>query len=198
MLPTNIVLDPRTQWFRKFLQQIKRPQGFEVPVEEARAMYAKGQELFPVPEMPVSVEERTIPAGPKGSIRLRIFKPENTICGLPVLNAFRRRWMGLGTAETYDCFMRELTHGTGAAVVFVEYSLSPEEHYPVPLEECYAAAQWISEHGTELGLDGGPHGSCGRQRGRQHGGGGLFVGERTWRPAHCRAGIDLSRHRCWL
>lgn len=155
MLPTNIVLDPRTQWFLNFLQQIKRPQVFEVPVEEARAMYAKGQELFPVPEMPVSVEERTIPAGPKGSIRLRIFKPENTTAGLPVLMYFHGGGWVLGTAETYDRFMRELTHGTGAAVVFVEYSLSPEEHYPVPLEECYAAAQWISEHGTELGLDGG-------------------------------------------
>jgi acetyl esterase len=60
----------------------------------------------------------------------------------------------LGNAATYDRFIRELAHGTAAAVVFVEYRRSPEERFPVPLEECYAATAWVAEHGAQLGVDG--------------------------------------------
>lgn len=43
---------------------------------------------------------------------------------------------------------------SGAAVAFIEYALSPEAQYPVQLEQCYAVAMWIAEHGTEQELDG--------------------------------------------
>lgn len=147
------VLDPRTQWFLNFLVQAKRPQVFEVSVAEAREMYVKGQELFPVTTLPASIEDRTIATGPKGSLRLRIFRPEGSGPGLPIIMYFHGGGWVLGSAETYNRFMRDLTNGAGAAVVFVEYSLSPEERYPVALEECYAATKWIAEHGKELGLD---------------------------------------------
>src|SRR5262249_11398509 len=31
---------------------------------------------------------------------------------------------------------------------------SPEAHYPVAIEESYAASTWVAEHGHELGVDG--------------------------------------------
>ncbi|GAA1952326.1 hypothetical protein GCM10009754_21610 [Amycolatopsis minnesotensis] len=58
-----------------------------------------------------------------------------------------------GNAHTHDRLVRELAAGTGAAVVFPEYSLSPEARYPVAIEENYAAAKWVAEHGAEHGLD---------------------------------------------
>jgi acetyl esterase len=39
------------------------------------------------------------------------------------------------------------------AVVFVEYSRAPEAKYPVQIEQCYAAAQWITEQGAGGGFD---------------------------------------------
>lgn len=147
------VLDPRTQWFLNFLVEMKRPQVFEVPLAEARSMYAKGQKLFPITAPPAQVEDRIINAGPKRSIPLRIFRPEKNDGKLPAIMYFHGGGWVLGSAETYDRYMRELTNGTGAAVVFVEYTLSPEEHYPVPLEECYAATKWISDHASELNFD---------------------------------------------
>lgn len=153
-MPENApVLDPRTQWFLNFLTEVKRPEVFEVSVAEARDMYLTGQYLFPVTTLPASIEDRVIAAGPKGSLRLRIFRPEESGPGLPVIMYFHGGGWVLGGAETYDRFMRDLTNGVGAAVVFPEYSLSPEEHYPVALEECYAATNWIAEHGSEFGLD---------------------------------------------
>ncbi|MGH9569260.1 MAG: lipase, partial [Candidatus Angelobacter sp.] len=83
MLPANIALDPATQRFLSFLEQLKRPQVFEVPVEEARAMYVKGQDLFPVAKLPAQVEDRTIHAGPTGVVRMRVFKPKGAGTGLP-------------------------------------------------------------------------------------------------------------------
>jgi len=32
---TSVILDPKTQWFLKFLESTGRPQIFEVPLEEA-------------------------------------------------------------------------------------------------------------------------------------------------------------------
>src|SRR5690606_4837577 len=55
---------------------------------------------------------------------------------------------------THDRLIRELAVGAGAAVVFPEYSRSPEARYPVAIEENYAVAKWVAEHGAEKGLDG--------------------------------------------
>jgi acetyl esterase len=43
--------------------------------------------------------------------------------------------------------------GTGAAVVFPEYDRSPEARYPVAIEQSYATAKWVAEHGAEKNLD---------------------------------------------
>jgi acetyl esterase/lipase len=41
----------------------------------------------------------------------------------------------------------------GVVVISVEYRLSPEYPYPAPLEDCYQALTWISEHGEQVGVD---------------------------------------------
>lgn len=147
------VLDARNQWFLTFLEQLNRPQVFQVSLEQARAMHERGQALFPLALLPAQVEQRTIPCGPKGNLQLRIVRPEHAEAELPVIIYFHGGGWVLGSFETYDRFLRQLVSGTGAALVFVEYSLSPEARFPVALEECYAATQWVSEHGAALGVD---------------------------------------------
>ncbi len=49
--------------------------------------------------------------------------------------------------------VRELAAGVGAAVVFPEYDRSPEARYPVAIEQSYAVAKWVTEHGASKGLD---------------------------------------------
>jgi acetyl esterase len=151
---TNAVLDPKTQWFLNFLESTGRPQVSAVPVAEAREMYVKGQAMVPLIKQPAQIEDRMISAGPGGSVKLRIFRPEGSAGRLPVVMYFHGGGWVLGDADTFDYVMRELTNGSGAAVVFVEYSRSPEARYPIALEECYAATKWVAEHGGELGLNG--------------------------------------------
>jgi acetyl esterase len=43
--------------------------------------------------------------------------------------------------------------GAQAAVVFPNYSLSPEAKYPTAIEENYAVVQWVVEHGPVHSLD---------------------------------------------
>jgi alpha/beta hydrolase fold len=41
----------------------------------------------------------------------------------------------------------------GAILTTVEYRLAPEHPDPAPVEDCYAALVWISDHADELGID---------------------------------------------
>jgi acetyl esterase len=53
-----------------------------------------------------------------------------------------------------SCPMRRpAKYGTNAALVFVNYTPSPEAQFPVPIEQDYAATTYIAEHGKEFGLD---------------------------------------------
>ncbi|WP_258879042.1 alpha/beta hydrolase [Paraburkholderia sp. BL6669N2] len=59
----------------------------------------------------------------------------------------------LGDTSTHDRLIREIANGANAAVVFVDYDRSPEAQYPVPIEQAYAATEYVARHGRELGVD---------------------------------------------
>ena len=40
-----------------------------------------------------------------------------------------------------------------AAIVFVNYTRSPEAKYPVSLEQAYAATKWVAENGQSINVD---------------------------------------------
>jgi acetyl esterase len=58
-----------------------------------------------------------------------------------------------GNSHTHDRLIRELAVGARAAVVFPDYSRSPEARYPVAIEETYAVLEWIASHGSEHNID---------------------------------------------
>ncbi|MFF3277473.1 alpha/beta hydrolase [Streptomyces chrestomyceticus] len=102
---------------------------------------------------PVSEEWITVPGGPTGPVRARIVKPTGAAGTLPVIFYIHGAGWVFGNAHTHDRLVRELATGTGAAVVFPEYDLSPEARYPVAIEQNYAVAQWVVRHGAAKGLD---------------------------------------------
>lgn len=104
-------------------------------------------------DMP-KVDEKwiTVPAD-VGDVQVRIVKPVGSDGPLPpVLYVHGGGWI-LGNAGTHDRLVRELAVGAHAAIVFVEYDRSPEVRYPVAIEQAYATAQWITQHGLTEGLD---------------------------------------------
>jgi len=81
-------------------------------------------------------------------------RPEGATGALPVILYLHGAGWVFGNSHTHDRLIRELAVGAGAAVVFPEYSRSPEARYPVAIEESYAVLSWVSEHGAEHDLDG--------------------------------------------
>ena len=105
----------------------------------------------------VSEEWVTVPA-PAGDVRVRIVTPPNATgpgaAGpLPVIIYIHGAGWVFGDAHTHDRLVRELAAGVNAAVVFPDYSLSPEARYPAAIEQNYATARWIIENGAARGLD---------------------------------------------
>jgi acetyl esterase/lipase len=60
----------------------------------------------------------------------------------------------LGDFPTHERLVRDLVVGSGAAAVFVNYTPSPEAHYPVAINQAYAATKWVSDFGREINVDG--------------------------------------------
>jgi acetyl esterase len=101
----------------------------------------------------LDVQDLTIPGGPVGETWLRIFRPVGATEPLPVVMYIHSDGAVFGNARTRR-LVSKLTIDVQAAVVVVDYSLSPKARYPVAIEENYAAAAWVAEHGDEHGLDG--------------------------------------------
>jgi acetyl esterase len=101
----------------------------------------------------VRVEDTYVPGGPSGQVSVRILRPKGRHGPLPVIIYIHGAGWVFGNAHTHDRLIRELAAGTGAAVVFPNYSLSPEARYPVAIEENFAVATWVAAHGAEHDLD---------------------------------------------
>src|SRR6202171_2040027 len=102
----------------------------------------------------VDIEDTTLPGGPAGEVSVRILRPQGATGALPVFIYIHGAGWVFGNSHTHDRLIRELAAGTGAAVVFPNYSLSPEARYPTALEESFAVVRWVAEHGGEKDLDG--------------------------------------------
>jgi acetyl esterase/lipase len=101
----------------------------------------------------VDITDTTVPGGPSGTVSVRILRPGKAAGPLPVIVYIHGAGWVFGNAHTHDRLVRELAVGANAAVVFPNYSLSPEAQYPTAIEESYAVATWVAAHGAEQNLD---------------------------------------------
>jgi acetyl esterase len=95
-----------------------------------------------------------LPVGPRGAVSVRIIRPEHPEAQLPAIVYIHGGGWILGNKDTHDRLIRELANGVAAAVVFVNYSASPEARFPVAIEEVYAATKYVAENGESMGIDG--------------------------------------------
>jgi acetyl esterase len=130
------------------------PYLFDLGPEAGRKAVDEVQSDTSNVELPdVSEQWVTVPA-PTGDVRVRIVTPPNSENeSLPVIIYIHGAGWVFGNAHTHDRLVRELATKANAAVVFPDYSLSPEARYPVAIEQNYATAQWVKSHGSEHGLD---------------------------------------------
>jgi acetyl esterase/lipase len=147
----KVILEPAAQKLAD--ASAKPPFLYQLGAEGARKVLDDIQ-AAPIGKPDVDEKWVTVPAD-VGDVRVRIVKPVGAKGkgSLPTILYMHGGGWILGNAGTHDRLVRELAVGVNAAVVFVEYARSPEAHYPVAIEQGYAAARWIVAKGSSEGLD---------------------------------------------
>jgi acetyl esterase len=149
-------VEQKTQKFLEFLQQNSGAPLYALTPEEARDVLSSLQSTS-VQKIPADIENHSIPDGPNGEISIKIIRPLNDVRNknekLPIIMYFHGGGWVLGGFDTHERLIRELAHGTNAAIIFVEYTRSPEAKYPMPLEEAYTATKWIAKNGSTFNLN---------------------------------------------
>lgn len=105
--------------------------------------------MSPGPKL--AVEERMVPVH-GGAIRVRLYRPDGA--GPHPLHVFLHGggWC-VGDLDQRDPRCRAVAAGAGCIVASVDYRMAPENAYPVPLEDSYAALTWLAANADELGID---------------------------------------------
>ena len=119
-----------------------------VPPETLRANYEAQTALAPRPDV-AQVEDRMIP-GPRGDIRVRIYRPD-LASGHPVIAYFHGSAFVICSIDTHDVLCRHLCLRSNAVVVSVDYGLAPEEVFPAGPDDSLAATLWVAENAASFG-----------------------------------------------
>jgi acetyl esterase len=146
----KVVLEPAAQEFVE--ATANPPYLFDLGPEKGRETVDQVQS-GDVQKPDADIRKLTIQGGPKGSVSITIVRPKDTSKELPVILYTHGAGWVFGDELTHDRLIRELAVGSGSAVVFTNYSLSPEARYPVAIEEVYAALQWVAKEGSNYGLN---------------------------------------------
>jgi acetyl esterase len=146
-------VERKTRGFLESLQKNGGPPLYTLTPDDARAVLS-GLQSGPVQKLPAEMDNQTIQGGTNGELSIKIVRPPGGGAEtLPAVVYFHGGGWVLGGFDTHERLLRELANRGHVAVVFVNYTRSPEAKYPMPLEEAYLATKWIAENGQTLNLD---------------------------------------------
>lgn len=125
---------------------VRRAKAARLAGSGARLVMPKGPE-------PAETTERLVPVD-GGAIRVRLYRPHGA--GPHPLYVFLHGggWC-VGTLDERDARCRTISAGAGCVVASVDYRMAPENQYPTPPEDCYAALEWLVSHADDLDVDAG-------------------------------------------
>ncbi|TDY19963.1 acetyl esterase/lipase [Paraburkholderia sp. BL6665CI2N2] len=124
-----------------------------LPPAQARQVLIDAQNSEKVDLSGIDVSNKTIEQDGI-TVPITVVRPQGATGALPVFMFFHGGGWILGDFQTHERLVRDLVVQSGAAAVFVNYTPSPEAHYPVAINQAYAATEWVAAHGNEIGVDG--------------------------------------------
>ncbi len=157
MTAINPAQNPKVEHHvREFLKALNSAGG--KPMEtltpaEARKILVDAQASVRLTLPACDVEAKTI-AQDGLKVSLTIVRPAGNKAILPAFMFVHGGGWSLGDFPTHERFVRDLVADSGFAAVFVNYTPSPDAHYPTAINEIYAATRWVAEHGSEIKIDG--------------------------------------------
>jgi acetyl esterase len=146
-----VPLDPQMEWQIRKRQELGLPSYAELGPAEARLALRELRAHRSVTSPQAQVRNVVIEEG-GFPFRVRLYTPHGE--ERPPLAMFLHGggWV-LGTVAEYDALCRQLAAGARCAVAYVDYRLAPEHRFPAALEDCHAAARWLSASAPEYGID---------------------------------------------
>lgn len=147
-----MILESRIAQFVKALEAKGGTPIYKLSPADARKVLESVQAVD-VKKMAADIQDVMIP-GADGQVSIRIVRPQGNKEKLPVIMYFHGGGWILGSKETHDRLIRQIANDTQAAVVFVNYTPSPEAQFPIAIEQAYAATAYMAEHGSEYNMDG--------------------------------------------
>ncbi len=146
-------LDPHMAEILRLIDGLDLPPYESMTGAEARAA-AEERNIFWNEDNPAvaAVREVEIP-GPGGPMRLRLYEPEDTASSGPAILYLHGGGWVICSLDTHDGVCRRLANASGLRVASLDYRMAPEHPFPAPLDDCIAATSWLTEHGSELGID---------------------------------------------
>lgn len=119
------------------------------PAEARAAFNALSATASKLNEPIAGVQDQTV-ARPGGVIPVRVYRPTG-VPPFPVLIYIHGGGWVIGGLDSHDDLCRSLCHRSGAAVVAVDYRVSPENKYPAALDDCYAVLKWCATGAGGIG-----------------------------------------------
>ncbi|KIQ06375.1 MULTISPECIES: alpha/beta hydrolase [Pseudomonas] len=119
--------------------------------KDARAVLSGAQAGAKLPAADVSHKAITVDGQ---TINLTVVRPAGVKGTLPGFMFLHGGGWVLGDYPTHERLIRDLVNHSGAAAIYVDYTPSPEAHYPTAINQAYAATRWVAEHGQQIEVDG--------------------------------------------
>ena len=148
----NNKVERRVREFLKALNSAGGPAIDTLPPKEARQVLVDAQSSVALQLPACDVEQKEIEQdGLK--VALHIVRPAGSMSVRPAFLFIHGGGWILGDFPTHERFVRDLVVDSGFTAVFVNYTPSPEAHYPTALNEIHAAAKWVAANGASLRID---------------------------------------------
>lgn len=127
----------------------------DLTVLEARAQsdYYAGLRQFPQPLPQVAVTDFHLPREQQQNILLRVYQPQHASLDAAIIYYHGGGYV-LSSVQHYDTLCRWMCDEMGTTVISVDYRLAPEYPFPTPIEDGYAALEWVAENADKLHIAG--------------------------------------------
>ena len=155
-MPNQMINASVVSGIRQFLEALNSSGAKpieQLSPQDARQVLTDAQNSVHVDLSGIETSEKVIDVEGR-ELKLYIVKPAGAATKLPVFMFFHGGGWVLGDYPTHERLVRDLVVESGAMAVFPEYTRSPEAQYPTAIHQAYAATQWVSEHGGDIGADG--------------------------------------------
>lgn len=136
----------------KLMPKQKKPETTLEMVLPLRKMFNDAKSI-PITDMPITTEHVTVSSTDGYPVPVRVYRRETPSSGLPVFVYYHGGGFFGGSPDVVEQMCKLLVQNIDCVAFNVDYRLCPENHYPAPLDDCFAATAWAYENAARFGGD---------------------------------------------